>query len=86
MERYWSLRQMLQNTPIKTVEVTKLKQRRMNFMMSFVMLAIMPLPTMTPPKHMAQIISQMVFIMPPMPRVATSSVSIGLEVLICVLP
>ena len=86
MERYWSLRQMLQNTPVKTVEATKLKQRRMNFMMSFVMLAIMPLLTMTPPKHMAQIISQMVFIMPPMPRVATSSVSIGLEVLICVLP
>ena len=39
-----------------------------------------------PPKHMAQMISQMVPIMPLMPRVATRSVSMGEEVASDVLP
>ena len=45
----------------------------------------MPLPYITPPKHMAHIISQMVFIMPPIPLVATNSLSRSLPVSIEVL-
>ena len=39
-----------------------------------------PLPYIMPPKHMAQIISHTVFIIPPMPPVATRSLSSGLPV------
>ena len=40
----------------------------------------MPLPVITPPKHMAQMMSHTVLSMPAMPRVATSSSSCGLPV------
>ena len=50
------------------------------------MLFSMPAAFMAPPKHMAQMMSQMVFSMPLMPRVATSSVSSSLLVLNEVLP
>ena len=40
----------------------------------------MPLADMAPPKHMAQMISQIVFNMPTMPRVETKLLSVSLPV------
>ena len=50
------------------------------------MLLIMWLADITPPKHMAQMMSQMVSIMPRMPRVATSASISGWPVERAVLP
>lgn len=50
------------------------------------MLPNIPLAAIAPPKHMAQRISQIVFIMPDIPRVATKLFSSGLPVSMPVLP
>ena len=50
-----------------------------------VMLSSMPLADMAPPKHMAQMISQIVFIIPAIPRVETREFRASLPVCICVL-
>ena len=72
--------QTLLNIPVKTVEDTRVTVRFMNLMIKFVIFAIIPLAIITPPKHIAHIISQIVFIIPLMPRVATNSVSIAFDV------
>ena len=46
----------------------------------------MPLAVMAPPKHMAHIINQMVFIIPAMPRVETKEFNISFPVSSCVDP
>ena len=73
MDRYWSAVQVLKKSPEATVEHTALFGLRTKRTKTSVMLRIIPLADMTPPKHMAHIMSQMVSIMPRIPRVATSA-------------
>ena len=73
MEIYWSAVARLRNNPDATVEDTipiRLLVKRIN---TEVILPSMPPAVIAPPKHMAQTISQMVFIIPDIPRVATNS-------------
>ena len=73
MEIYWSAVARLRNNPDATVEDTipiRLLVKRIN---TEVILPNMPPAVIAPPKHMAQTISQMVFIIPDIPRVATNS-------------
>ena len=70
---YWSAVQVLRNKPDTTVDDTMLTRVLANFVNTFVILSNMPPAVMAPPKHMAQIINQMVSIMPDMPRVAINS-------------
>ena len=60
--RYW----MIANIPVSL---------RVNLTNTFVMLANIPHAVIAPPRHMAQIISHIVFIIPPIPLVTISSVS-----------
>ena len=64
---------MLRNKPDATVEDTMLTRFLTNLVNTLVMLSNIPPAVMAPPKHMAQIINQMVSIMPDMPRVAINS-------------
>ena len=68
---YWSAVQMFRKRPEKTVDMIMPTRRFMKRRKTAVRLSNMPLAVMAPPKHMAQIMSQMVSIMPDMPRVAT---------------
>ena len=77
---YWSPVTRLKNTPDPTVAPTTLDVRRATRRKTFDMAESIPLPYIMPPKHMAQIISHTVFIIPPMPPVATRSLSSGLPV------
>ena len=77
---------MFKKIPDMTVADTIPTRFRMNRMNMEVRLSNIPLAVIAPPKHMAQIISQMVFIMPLIPRVVTRSLSIALPVSIPVLP
>ena len=45
-----------------------------------VIVSNIPLDVMAPPKHIAQIINQTVFIIPAMPRVATNELSVSMPV------
>ena len=67
------IRDRLKKSPEATVEHTALFGLRTKRTKTSVMLRIIPLADMTPPKHMAHIMSQMVSIMPRIPRVATSA-------------
>ena len=80
MAMNWSEVQMLSDKPETTVEATVLTVPFMKRRNSWVMLPNMPLADMAPPKHMAQMMSQMVFNMPHMPRVETSSFRVSLPV------
>ena len=80
IEIYWSAVQRLKKIPDPSVEATAEKVRRTNFRKTAVSEPSMPLPVITPPKHMAQMMSHTVLSMPAMPRVATSSSSCGLPV------
>lgn len=71
IDRYWSAVHVLKKRPAPTVEHTALAGLRTKRTKRLVMLLIMLLADITPPKHIAQIISQMVSIMPRMPLVAT---------------
>lgn len=86
MEIYWSAVQMLRNSPDATVDVTSPTVRFIKRRNTEVMLPNIPLAAIAPPKHMAQRISQIVFIMPDMPRVATRLFSSGFPVFMLVLP
>ena len=86
MLMYWSAVARLRNSPEPTVDATTLTVLFMNRTNTDVMLPSMPLAVIAPPKHMAQSISQMVFIIPAMPRVAISSVSMALSLCRLVLP
>lgn len=83
---YWSATAKLSIKPLHTVEAIRLVRPFIIRTNSRVMPRTMPPASMAPPKHMAQIISQIVPIMPAMPRVATSDVSTGLSVGMDVLP
>ena len=83
---YWSAVARFKKSPEATVDVTILKVFFMKRTKTDVILPNMPLAVMAPPKHMAQRMSHTVFIMPPIPRVATSSVSMALSVCRLVLP
>ena len=69
-----------------TVDVTSPTVRFIKRRNTEVMLPNIPLAAIAPPKHMAQRISQIVFIMPDMPRVAIKSVKTALSVCRLVLP
>ena len=77
IEMYWSAVQRLKKMPAPTVEATAEKARCTKRRKSSVSERSMPLPVITPPKHMAQMMSHTVLSMPAMPRVATSSSSCG---------
>ena len=70
----------MKKRPAPTVEATAEKARRTQRRKIDVSDRSMPLPVITPPKHMAQMISHTVFSIPAMPRVATSSSSCGAPV------
>ena len=80
MLMYWSAVARLRNSPEPTVDATTLTVLFMNRTNTDVMLPSMPLAVIAPPKHMAQSISQMVFIIPAMPRVATNELSVSMPV------
>ena len=86
MLMYWSAVARLRNIPEPTVDATTLTVFFMNRTNTEVMLPSMPLAVIAPPKHMAQIMSHIVFIIPAMPRVAISSVSMALSLCRLVLP
>ena len=69
----WSPVATFRNKPVLAVEATRPTLLRTQLITTFVILSIMPLATIAAPKHMAHTISQMVFSMPAMPPVDTSS-------------
>ena len=73
-------------TPVAAVDATSEVRPLTRWMSRRVMPPTMPEAAMVPPKHMAQMMSQMVPIIPPMPRVATRAVSMSLSVCRAVLP
>ena len=85
MAMNWSAVQMFKDNPDTTVEATMLVRPRMKCKKIRVILSSMPLADMAPPKHMAQMISQIVFIIPAIPRVETREFRASLPVCICVL-
>ena len=83
---YWSAVARLRNIPEPTVDATTLTVLFMNRTNTEVMLPSIPLAVIAPPKHMAQRISHIVFIIPAMPRVAINSVNMALSLWRPVLP
>ena len=86
MEMYWSAVVMLRNKPEATVEETILTQLLAKRVNTPVILSNIPPAVMAPPKHMAQIINQMVSSMPDMPLVAIKSLISAFPVSKLVLP
>ena len=86
MHRYWSAMATLSITPVAAVAPTSDVRPFTMWINRREMALTIPPADIHPPKHMAQMISQMVPIMPLMPRVATRSVSMGEEVASDVLP
>ena len=86
MEMYWSAVATLKKRPEATVEVTMLVRPRVKRVSSRVMPSIMPPAAMAPPKHMAQMINQIVSSIPDMPRVAIKSLISALPASKFVLP
>ena len=86
MDMYWSAVTIFKNKPEHTVDATMPTLRFIKRRNTDVRLSSIPLAVMEPPKHMAQMISQIVFIMPAIPRVATKLFKASLPVLIWVLP
>ena len=86
IDRYWSARAILQKSDVPTVEATSeavpFTIRNTKRMRS----CNCPVAVNAPPKVCAQMISQIVGIMPSIPLVCTSSLSIGTPVSIFVLP
>ena len=83
---YWSAVARLRNNPEQTVAPTTLTVFFIKRTKIEVILPNIPLAVIAPPKHMAHKISQIVFIMPDMPRVATRLFSSGFPVFMLVLP
>ena len=83
---YWSAVTIFKNKPEHTVDATMPTLRFIKRRNTDVRLSSIPLAVMEPPKHMAQMISQIVFIMPAIPRVATKLFKASLPVSIWVLP
>ena len=86
IEIYWSPVVRLKNIPEHTLEATTLTVRRAIRMKSCEIAVSIPLPYITPPKHMAQMMSQIVPIMPPIPLVVTklfnNSLPVSMELLV----
>ena len=70
---YWSAVVRFSNKPEQTVELTSEKVDFIILRKIDVMLSIMPLAVMAPPKHIAQRISHIVLSIPDIPRVAIKS-------------
>lgn len=83
---YWSAVTIFKNKPEHTVDATMPTLRFIKRRNTDVRLSSIPLAVMEPPKHMAQMISQIVFIIPAIPRVATKLFKASLPVSIWVLP
>lgn len=86
MEMYWSAVVRLRNKPEATVEETILTQLLANRVNKDVILSSIPPAVMAPPKHMAQMMSQIVSSIPDMPRVAINSLISALPASKLVLP
>ena len=86
MDMNWSPVVRLRKRPVLAVVATRPKRWRAKRMMTRVMLSIMPLATITAPKHMAQRMSQIVLSMPDIPPVEIRSLSAGLPVSMAVEP
>ena len=86
IEIYWSAVARFRNKPEATVAATVLASLCVKRTNIRVMLPNMPQAVMAPPRHMAQRISHTVSIIPPIPRVAISSVNAGVEACNDVLP
>ena len=71
----WSPVVMLRKRPVLAVDATSPTRLRTQLITTRVILSIIPLATMTAPKHMAQRMSQMVLSIPVMPPVDTNSFS-----------
>ena len=86
IDRYWSAVAILQNNDVPTVEATSeavpFTKRNTNRIKS----CNCPVAVSAPPKVCAQMISQIVGIMPDIPLVCTNSFSTLLPVSISVLP
>ena len=80
IEINWSPVVIFKKMPVPTVEPTRLTRLFTQRRMTCVKLSIIPLATMAAPKHIAHRMSQMVFSMPAMPPVDTSSFSEALPV------
>lgn len=80
MDMYWSAVTIFKNKPEHTVDATMPTLRFIKRRNTDVRLSSIPLAVMEPPKHMAQMISQIVFIIPAIPRVATKLFKASLPV------
>ena len=83
---YWSAVARLRNKPEQTVPPTTLTVFFINRTKIEVILPNIPLAVIAPPKHMAHRMSQIVFSIPDMPRVAIKSDRTALSVCRLVLP
>lgn len=86
MQRYWSAIATLSITPVAAVELTSDVRPLTICINRRVMPPTMPPAAMHPPKHMAQMMSHIVGIMPAIPRVDTRSASMVLSEWRAVLP
>lgn len=80
MDMYWSLVTIFKMKPVPTVAATRPNVLLISRRRRLVRLNNIPLATITPPKHMAQRISHMVFSIPAIPPVDTSSFRASLPV------
>ena len=80
IDMYWSPVVRLKKIPEHTVEPTTPTVRLATRIKSCEIAVSIPLPYITPPKHIAHMISHMVFIIPPIPFVVTKSLSRALPV------
>ena len=86
IDRYWSPVHILQNRPAPTVDATIDTVRRTKRRKNAVIFASIPLPAITPPKHIAHTINHTVCNIPAIPSVATNSFRASLPVSIAVDP
>ena len=82
----WSPVVRLRKRPVHVVAPTKLKRLRAYCMMMRVMDSIMPLATIAAPKHIAEMMSQMVLSIPDIPPVEMRLLSDSFPVSIAVEP
>ncbi len=80
MERYWSHRMAFISTPVMAVVATILTGRFGQLSRWVTILCNMPVEVMAAPKIIAQMMSQMVAVIPIIPEVLTNSLSIGMPV------
>lgn len=77
IDRYWSAVHILKNIAEKTVEATIPTVFRISRRKTVMILLIIPLAVMAPPKHIAQITNHIVCNIPAIPRVDTKSLMVA---------